>query len=181
MTTTSPLTISLRSRRCEHRLFAVIHLGGPAEAVPLFAGDLGHGALGSQIAFEDLDMARRLDRIFDRLEDFLTGLQSWQAAEVFGHRLARAGQAIAIEQPFFQQVFHHRGRAADGVQIFFHIATARLQVRDKRNAVAGALEVIDRQLDVHGPRHGDQMEHGVGRAAEGHDRQPSRSRTRGAS
>ena len=49
----------------------VVDLGRAGERQPFLAGDLGHGALGREVAAQDLDVARRLDRVLERLDDLL--------------------------------------------------------------------------------------------------------------
>ena len=44
--------------------------------------------------------------------------------------------------------------------------SARFQVGQVGDPVADGLEVVDRQIDIDGACHGDQMQHGVGRATE---------------
>ena len=61
-------------------------------------------------------------------------LRPGKSLQVFGHRLAGDGQAIAVEQAFFEQIFHHGRRAADGVQIFLHVFAARFEIGQDRES-----------------------------------------------
>jgi hypothetical protein len=67
-----------------------------------------------------------------------------------------------------QEEFHHCRRAADVVQVFHHETAARFQIGEERHAVADGLEIVQGQIDIDGTGHGDQVQHGIGRAAERH-------------
>ena len=73
-----PLTISFRSRACSMSSSESKTWPGPLKRQPFFAGDLGHGAVGREVAAQDLDVAGRLDRLFQRLDDLLPGFQTRQ-------------------------------------------------------------------------------------------------------
>ena len=55
-------------------------------------------------------------------------------------------------------------------QLGHHVSAARLEVGEHRHALADAREVVDGQLHAGGVRHRQQVQHGVGRAAERDDR-----------
>ena len=154
----------------EHRLFAVEDAGRPAEPRAFLAGDLGDGRIGGEVAVEDRDVARLFDRVLDRLDDLLPRGEPLARGQVLGERLAGHGHAIAVHEPLVEQVFHEAARAADRVEVFLHELAARLQVGEVGDAAGHLLEVSRREIDFHGAGHRDQVEHGVGRAAERHDR-----------
>ncbi len=115
------------------------------------------------------------------LHNLLAGFERRQFGKVFAQRFPGHRHAIAVEQTFFEQILHHPRRAADVVQIFLHVLAAGLQIGDVRHAAADLLKIVDRQFDFGRAGHRNQMQHGVGRAAQRHHDRPSRFRRRGAS
>ena len=114
-------------------------------------------------------MAGLLDGGFQWLDDLLALLQAGQIFQVLRDRLAGDGHAIAVEQLLIQQVLHHRRGAADVMHVLHDVLAAWFQVRDVGDAIAHLLKVIDGERYVHGAGDGDEVQHGVGGAAEGHD------------
>src|SRR5207253_9046825 len=55
---------------------------------PLFARDLGDGPFRGQIASQNTDVPRFLDRVLEGLNDLLTRFQSFEVSQVLGERLA---------------------------------------------------------------------------------------------
>src|SRR5690606_8271045 len=78
------------------------------------------------------------------------------------------GQAVAVEQPGLEEVPHDHRHAADAVEVDHVVLAAGLGVGDVGHPVGDAVEVVERQVDpgLGGDR--QQVEHGVGRAPEGH-------------
>ena len=150
----------------EHVLLAIEDLGGSAEAETLLAGNLGDRALGREAAPQDLDVARLLDGIVPGPDHLLIRRQSRQVGHVLGQGLACHGQAAAVENTPFQQHLVHGRDATDVVDVFHHVRAAGLQVGQEGDAVAHLLEVVEAQFDADGARHGDQVQHRVGRASQ---------------
>ena len=156
--------------RRQHRLLTVKHAGRPTEPRTFLAGDLGYGTARGEVAMKDRDVAGRLDRVLHRLNDLLPGGQPLAGGEVFRQRLAGDGHAIAVEQALVEQILHQAAGAADRVQVFLHVLAARLQVGEVGHPPRHPLEVGRLERHVHRAGHGDQVEHGVGGAAENHHR-----------
>ena len=130
MITTSPLLIVLLLQCGEHFFFRVEDVGRAGELQALFAGDLGHRALGAKLAAHDADVAGRFDRVGHGPYHFLpVRLSARQIGQVFGDRFSGNGQTIAVEQALGQQQLHYRRRAANLVQVFLNIFAARFQDR----------------------------------------------------
>ena len=54
------------------------------------------------------------------------------------------------------------------MEVLHEARTDRLEIGEQRHAIARALEIVQRQLDVRGSRHRDQMQDGIGRSADRH-------------
>ena len=76
---------------------------------------------------------------------------------------------VSLHQAGVQQHLHDHGRAADQVEVFHHVAASRLQVGQHRRGGGDGVEVVDARIDLGFVGDGDEVQHGVGRAAEGHD------------
>ena len=74
-----------------------------------------------------------------------------------------------MQQAGVEQHLHQRPDAADGDQFGHEMLAARFQIGEHRHALADAGEVVERQLHLAGMGHGQQVQHGVGRAAQGDD------------
>lgn len=108
-----------------------------------FAGDLGDGAAGGEVAFEDLQVARGFDRVGERADDDLVLGQGGEGGDVFGQRLAGYGGDVAVEQASGYEEFLHGGHAADVVEIRHVVSSRRCEVGDEWDFVAHALDVVE--------------------------------------
>mmetsp|Transcript_46316 Transcript_46316/g.144899 ORF Transcript_46316/g.144899 Transcript_46316/m.144899 type:complete len:355 (+) Transcript_46316:1223-2287(+) len=153
----------------DHVVLRVVDLGGAGEAQALLARDLGDGALGGEVAVEDLDVAGVLDGVAERADDLLALGEAREIGEVLGHGLARDGHAGAVDEALLHEELHDGGRAADALHVLHYVGAGGLEVGEEGHAVGHGLEVVRRELDAHGVRHGDEVQHGVGGAARGHD------------
>ena len=114
-------------------------------------------------------MPSALDRVLPRTDDVLALGEVAEACEVFCQRSSGHREAVAVKDPSSEKEAEDRRSAADVVQVLHHVLPARLEVSEKWDPVAHVLEIVERQRNVDGARHRDQMQHGVGRAAERHD------------
>ena len=103
-----PVLVALESG--EHRLFGIEHARRAGEGQPLLAGDLGHGAVGREAAAEDLDVTSLLDRLVPGADHLLAIREAGEVGHVLGERLARHGDAVAVQGPVFEAQLDHRGR-----------------------------------------------------------------------
>ena len=96
--------------------------------------------------------------------------------EVLGDGLAGAGQGVAVQESVVEEHLHDEAHAADAVEVLHHVAAGGLHVGEGRGGVVEVVELprLERNLGLVGKR--DEVEDGVGRAAEGHHRCGWRSR-----
>ena len=159
----------LPRQRGEHVFFRIVDPGRAAEADAFLAGDLGHRAVRRQRSPQDADVADRVDRILDRTNHVLAGREPGQVGQVLRQRLAGDRQAVAVQVAVLEQILHHGRRSAHAMQVFLHVAAAGPKIGQIGHAIAEGLEIVDRQRHADRPGHGDQVQHGVGRSAQGHD------------
>ena len=114
-------------------------------------------------------MAARQHGVLDRLNHLLSGRERRRVGEVLGERLSCDRHAVTVQESALEQVLHQGRRSAHAMKIFLDILTARLQVGQQRHAVAGALEVVQRQRDVRCFCDRHQVEHRVGGSPQRHD------------
>ncbi len=107
--------------------------------------------------------------VLDGLNHPLSGGERRGVRQVLGERLPGHRHAVAVQIAALEEVFHQGRRAAHRVEILLDVLAARLQVGQQRHAVAGALEIIQRQRDARRLRDRHQVQHGVGGSAHGHD------------
>ncbi len=74
-----------------------------------------------------------------------------------------------MHQPAVEEHFHERLDAADRDQFRHHITATGLEIRQHRNAFADAGEVVQCEFDPCILRDRQQVQHRVGRSAEGDD------------
>ena len=135
----------------------------------LHAGDLRDRSLRGQVAAEHREVSLGVERTRPGPDHVLVGPGLVrQSAERLGHRLAADRERVAVQQPVSEQQLHHLRHAAGRVQVGGHVAARRLEVAQHRHAGADRLEVVDRERHAGGVRDGEQVQHGVGAAAERH-------------
>ena len=120
----------------EHEFFGVEAAGGSGEDESFLAGDFGNGAFGADIAAHDANVSGGFDGFIDWLDDFLAGFQAGQWSKIFGECFAGNGEAAAIDETFFEEVFEDGGCTSDGVKVFHDEAAAGFKVGDEGHAVA---------------------------------------------
>src|SRR5690554_531488 len=114
-------------------------------------------------------MAGRFDGVVQGLYDGLVQVDDGgHASQVFGYRLARYRQAMAMQQPFVEQVAHHGRHAAVVVQVLHQVAPAGLEVCQYRRGIAHSLEIVLRDVDAYAFSHSDEMQYRIGTATQ-HD------------
>ncbi len=153
-----------------HRaLLAVEDAGGALEGLGVEAGRLHDRALGGQRAAQDDEAAGLVDRVVHRVDDRAVRVRRGDLGQVLGHRLAGHGERVAVQQTGVQQGPHHDRHAADAVDVGHDVPAERLDVGQVRRAVADPVEVLEREVDLRLVRDRQQVQDGVGGAAERHD------------
>ncbi|CRK45441.1 hypothetical protein BN1723_006607 [Verticillium longisporum] len=135
----------------------------------LLARDLADGAAGRELAAQDLNVARRLDGLAQRADDLLVGGKVGEGVDVLGHGLARDGDALAVEDALLEEELEEGRRAADAVHVGHDKLARGLEVGEEGGPVGDGLEVLDGELDADAVGNGEQVEDGVGAAAENVD------------
>ena len=115
MTITCPFSISPRLERGQHVLFGVEHLGRSREPRAFLAGNLRHRSTRREVALENADVAARLERRTQRVNDLLISGKFRDIGKILGERVAGDGEAATVEQTFVQQILHDRGNPPDRV------------------------------------------------------------------
>ena len=123
----------------------------------------------SEVAVKNDEVAVLFDRIVKSADDLLTRRIRLHVGEILGHRFAGDGQAIAVQQTSVEQHLHQRPNAADGDEFGHQISAARLQVGEHGHVFADAVKSSMESFTLRGVRHGEQMQHGVGRTAQRDD------------
>ena len=153
----------------KHVFFGIVDLGRAGETLAFLAGDLGHGALGGEIAAQNLDVPGLLDRVFQRLHHFLAGFQRRaDAARFSASVLPVTVRQSPSSKPFSSRYFITAGVPPTLCKSSCTYWPLGFKIGQVRHAVADLLEIVDRQRHVHRAGHRDQMQHGIGRAAQGH-------------
>ena len=110
-------------------------LADPGEPLAFLAGDLGHRAVGREVAAQNADVPARQDRRLDRSARS-PGPASGRAGPAGSRRASGPSPScVAVQEALRQQVLHHRRRAADVVQVLLHVACR--SASDRRAAARG--------------------------------------------
>src|SRR6185503_6430080 len=133
----------------------VEYLRRTRETLAFLARDLRDRTVRREVAAQNPQVAPRKDGLLDRLNHLLPRLERRHALHVRRDRLPGDRHAVAVEEALLEEVAHQRGGAAGLVQIVLHVGPARLEIGQERYAVARALKVVQRQVDVRGLRHRD--------------------------
>ena len=139
---------------------AVEALGDALERDALSTSDLRDRAAGGEVAPQDGDVARALDRVCERAHDVLRlpKRQHRRVRDVLRQRTASDRQLRAVDQVRVrEEVLEQRGDAPNAVQVLHHVTPRRLQIRQVRRAVCHGLKVVDREFDVGCAGHGQEM------------------------
>ena len=91
-----------------------------------------------------------------------------EGGQVLGHGPPGDGQAVAVQQPGVEQLPHHHRHPADAVEVGHVVAAVGLGVGQVGHPGGHPVEVVELQLDPGLVGDGQQVEHGVGGAAQGH-------------
>ena len=134
----------------------------------LRAGELHHAAVGGEVPAQDREPALGVDRVVERADHLLTRLLGGVGG-LLGDGAPGDGRRVGMEDARVEQPLGHQPNAACPEQIRGHESAARLEVGEKRRALAHAVEVVDRQLHTRLFREREEVQDRVGRAAGGCD------------
>ena len=125
-----------------------------------------HGAAWRQIAAQHADAAIGQQRVVQGAHDFVVVDRRFDT--VVPDRLAVDGQRILMRQQVaFAQAAYDGRQAARIVKLFHQEAARRQQVDDGRRAAARLRPVFQFQRHADASGNGFQVDHGIGRAADG--------------
>src|SRR4030095_12598632 len=118
-----------------------------------------------QVALQHRQRAFLVDRVADRADD--VGVVDLGALYVLAQRPAGDGQRIEMQVAL--DLVQETGQAA-GIEEILHqvFVAARADVGDYRNLAAGGLEVVEPDVLAGATGQSDQVDDGIGRAADGH-------------
>ena len=109
---------------------------------PLVARKLHDAAVGSEVATEDREAARGLQRVIPETTTFWPGRPGTPARDLgstFGRRRLRVG----VHEPAVDELARHEADAARLVEVGRDVLAARLDVGDDRRARRDRVEVVD--------------------------------------
>jgi hypothetical protein len=124
-------------------LFAVEHPRPAAMVDAIIARDFDHTSLGRQVALQNHQPARGLERIRQGAHYVLTR-RFHGGIGLFTDGTAGDGHLFRIQEPCLEQAFGDEGNTASALQIDRGVTPARLQISQQRRARADGVEVIDR-------------------------------------
>ncbi len=151
------------------RLFGVEHARRAGDVGVFKAADLGYRALSSEVARQNGEVALRVFGRLERQHHVLTfGRRAGYVPKVFGDGFARDAQAVAVQKTVIEQHLHDERNPADPVQVGRYVLARRFEVDHVRGTFADMFKVLERQLDIGSVRDGEQVQHGVRRAADSH-------------
>ncbi len=170
MTMTWPFFTRPSRMRLERRLLALEHDRLAAEALAFLAADLRHRAAGREIAVQDDEVAVLLDRVVEAAHDDPGRPDSRPASSRFSASVRPVTvRHSPCSSPSSSSIFISGVSPPMRDQVSHQVAAARLQIRQHRHALADAREIVEAELDAGGVRHGEEMQHRVGRAAQRDD------------
>ena len=140
----------------------------PSKRVVSMPATLTTPPLGASEPAQHGDAAAGVDRRRERVDDLAVGRGRIEGGEVLRHGAPRHRDAVAVEEPGLEQLAHHHGDAAHPVDVHHVVLAVGLRVGDVRHPRRHPVEVVELELDACLVGDGEEMEHGVGRAAERH-------------
>jgi hypothetical protein len=142
-------------------------------ARPRWTISAGVAALGLMIAPRGARLPRRtaipglvLERRRERLDH--VGVEVLRAFDVGADRQAVGGDDVEVKQ--VGDLLHHDRQAAGIAEVLHQVLARRLQVDEARQLAREPVEVVDAELDAEAAGDRDQVDHGVGRAADRRER-----------
>ncbi len=126
---------------------------------------LDHAAVRREISPEHRQGAFLVDGLVERADHIV--IEYLRTGDVFSE--CSAGHRHRVQMQVLLHAHHQRGQSPGIVEILHEVRrAARLDVGDDRHLAAGPLEVVQPDGDPGTPSLGDQMNDGIGGAADGH-------------
>ena len=133
---------------------------------------------GASEPLQHRDAADRVDRVGQRVDHLAVGRRRIEVGQVLGHGLAGDREAVAVEQAGLEQVAHARSGTPPtrSMSTMWYLPCGLVSAMCGTRA-ATLLKSSSAELDAGLGGDGEQVQHRVGGAAEGHRRRRWRSRT----
>ena len=131
--------------------------------------DLGHRAIGRQVALQDDQAAFSPKRAGQRRDDLLAGGLLDRLA-LLAEGAPGDGQRVAVDVAAIDQTLRQDGDPSGSVQLDRSKTSTGLEVAQQRSTAADAIDIVDREVDADLARQGEQVKHRVGRATACGDR-----------
>ena len=128
-------------------LLGVEHARRAAVMQPLVARELDDAAVGREVAAQDREAARRLERVVPRDDDVLPGALVGAVGDLAERAAVDRDQHPRATRPAAHQLAGDERDAAGLEEVGRDVAAARLDVGDDRRARRDRVEVVDRELD----------------------------------
>ena len=129
---------------------------------------LHDGSVGGKRAAQDGDTPSPVDRRVERMQHRAVKRGRVEIGQLLGHRAAAHGQRVAVEQPGVEQGTHDDRHPAHLVQVVHHVLAEGPDVGHVRHSPPDPVEVVQGQFHPGLVRNRQQVQDGVGRAAERH-------------
>ena len=110
-----------------------------------------------------------VDRVVEGVHHLAVGAGRGDERQVLAHRAARDGDLVGVQEALVGQHGHDHGDAADAVDVQHVVRAVGLGVGQVGHPGRHLVEVLELQVDLGLGGDGQQVQHGVGGAAEGHD------------
>ena len=167
------LDLSLLNVR--HRGLLVLEDANRPLVVPLvLAGDLQDRAVGREVAGEYLDGTLLVERVGDGPEEVRIELlvrrelaPTFEFGQLLADRPPGDRRRVAVHVAALDEPTDHDRHATEFVEVVHYAGPARLEIGDLRRPSTDLVELLDREVDPGLGGQREQVEHGVGRAADG--------------
>ena len=126
---------------------------------------------------EDVDAALGVDRRVERWTTTPSGCGGSRSSRFSAIVLPVTVRHVTVQQPGVEELLEHDRHAADAIEVGHVELAAGLHVGDVRHPGGDAVEVVEVQLDPGLVGDRQQVQHGVGRPADGRRQRRWRSRT----
>ena len=114
----------------------------PSFMPPFDAGDLDdRAAVGREVAAQQAQAARLLERLRDRVDDLVIRRRRIEAPHLLGERLARARHAAAVEESRVEELLDDHLEPALRVDVDHRVEAERPRVDEHGHAVRERVEL----------------------------------------
>src|SRR5262249_41907868 len=120
------------------------------------------------VAMQDDNVSRRMQWVFEGFDHILPALvNALDRLEVLCKRSSCASQAILVQHSGIEKGSQNCRCAAYFVQVVHNASPTGLEIGQVRDLGAESVEVAECPFDLGFPSDGHQVQHGIGRAAQG--------------